>query len=80
MMNQTQIGQNADFLSIALEELDNGNGEMAKEFADDVRVNLLNANREEQAEALQEGIDALPDADVAQEKFGEVYSELMSEL
>lgn len=78
-MNQTQIAQNADFLSIALEEYDSGNYQMVEEFTDDVRVNLLNANREEQAERLREGIEALPDAK-GREKIGSVYEELLSEM
>lgn len=78
-MNDTQIAQNADFLSIALEEYDSGNYQMVEEFADDVRVNILNANREEQAQTLKEGIEALPDEE-AREKIGEVYEELLAEV
>ena len=40
-MDNTKLSQNADFLSIALEQMDAGNDDVAKEFVEDVYENLL---------------------------------------
>lgn len=40
-MDNTELSQNADFLSIALEQIDAGNYEVAREFVEDVYGNLL---------------------------------------
>lgn len=40
-MDETELSQNADFLSIALEEMDRGNGEVARGFVEDVYENLM---------------------------------------
>ena len=40
-MDETELSQNADFLSIALEQIDAGNYEVAREFIEDVYSNLL---------------------------------------
>lgn len=40
-MDQNELKTNADFLSIALEELDAGNAESARGFVEDVYNNLL---------------------------------------
>lgn len=40
-MEESEIRTNVDFLSIALEEMDNGNHEIAQEFVEDVYTNLL---------------------------------------
>jgi len=81
-MNKRTTGQNADFLSIALEECESDNYEMAREFIDDVRVNLLNANRETQSQKLQHALNCLDDGeyDDAQELVGGVYDSLLEEL
>lgn len=42
-MDETELTQNADFLSIALEEMEHGNYEIAAEFVGDVQENLLEA-------------------------------------
>lgn len=81
-MNEQNLMVNADFLSIALEEMDGRSYVSAREFADDVRVNLLNAGREAQSETLQDGIDCIDNGEYekATEYFGEVYDELLEEL
>lgn len=68
-----------DFLSIANEQLESGNYDVAREFIDDVRTSLLNANEEELSQALQHALNELDD-----EKYSEakdttrgVYEELM---
>lgn len=40
-MNATELQHNADFLSIALEEMEAGNYESAEEFVQDVYANML---------------------------------------
>lgn len=40
-MNDNELKTNADFLSIAIEEMNAGNTETAKEFVEDVQQNLL---------------------------------------
>jgi hypothetical protein len=42
-MNDTELVQNADFLGIALEEIEHGNYEVAADFIGDVQENLLEA-------------------------------------
>jgi len=42
-MDETELTQNADFLSIALEEMEHGNYEVAQDFVGDVYENLLEA-------------------------------------
>lgn len=46
-MNDTECVQNADFLSIALEEIEHGNYQTAIEFIGDVQQNLIEAADEE---------------------------------
>lgn len=45
-MDETELNQNADFLSIALEEIEHGNYESAAEFVGDVQESLLEAANE----------------------------------
>jgi len=45
-MDETECVRNADFLSIALEEIEHGNYETAKEFVGDVQENLLEEENE----------------------------------
>jgi hypothetical protein len=40
-MNDTELVQNADFLGIALEEIEHGNYEVAADFVGGVQENLL---------------------------------------
>lgn len=40
-MNETEITQLADFLSIALEEMEHGNYETAQDFVEDVYGDLM---------------------------------------
>lgn len=42
-MDETELNQNADFLSIALEEMERGNHDVAQDFVEDVYSNLLEA-------------------------------------
>lgn len=42
-MNDSECVQNADFLSIALEEIEHGNYESAADFVGDVQQNLIEA-------------------------------------
>ena len=49
-MDETELGQNADFLSIAVEEMDRGNYEVAQGFVEDVYSNLLDAMDEPNTE------------------------------
>lgn len=46
-MDETELNQNADFLSIALEEMERGNYEVAEDFVGDVYSNLLQAANEQ---------------------------------
>lgn len=80
-MNQREISQNADFLSIALEEYRTGNTESAKEFVDDVRTALVRASRDDDAEKLQKAIDRLNEGMVeeSREIVQEVYEGLLEE-
>lgn len=40
-MDETELNQLADFLSIALEEMEHGNYEVAQDFVEDVYADLL---------------------------------------
>lgn len=42
-MNDKELIQNADFLSIALEEIEHGNYDVAADFVGDVQKSLLEA-------------------------------------
>ena len=46
-MNDKELIQNADFLSIALEEIEHGNYDVAADFVGDVQQNLLKVANEE---------------------------------
>ena len=46
-MDETELNQNADFLSIALEEMEHENYEVAADFVGDVYENLLQAADEQ---------------------------------
>lgn len=45
-MDETELNQNADFLSIALEEMERENYEVAADFVGDVQSNLMEAANE----------------------------------
>lgn len=40
-MDRVTLSQNADFLQIALEEMENGNDETAREFVEEVYQNMV---------------------------------------
>ena len=46
-MNDKELIRSADFLSIALEEIEHGNYDVATEFVEDVQKSLLEAVDEE---------------------------------
>lgn len=81
-MNATQLSQNADFLSIALEEISAANYETAKEFTEDVRSNLEGYDKDEWAEPLDRAVEAMgrDEYDDAREEIRSTYGTLLKEL
>lgn len=80
-MNTNEKLRYMDFLSIGLEELESGNHDVAREFIDDVRVGLLNANEEELSQTLQHGLNKLDEGKYSSAKTAArgVHEELMDE-
>jgi len=68
-MREQDIMHNADFLSIALEQIEAKNFSSAKEFIEDVRINMLNNNRERVVSTLDDALEAYED-----EHNGEMYA------
>lgn len=78
-MSQTDLIQNVDFLSIALESLESNSTDVAEEFIIDVQGNLLDLDRREQARRLQEAVES-NDEEETYEIVGDVYEELKDEI
>jgi len=80
-MNDIECGQNADFLSIALEEFEHENYEMVADFVSDVCINLAD-EEEVLAQELQMSIDKLNESEFAESKelIEGVYENLLEEL
>lgn len=78
-MNETETARYMDFLSIASEQLESGGHDVAREFIDDARVGLVNANEEELADQLQDAVDAIDrgEYDEAKARNRDVYTELL---
>lgn len=78
-MNEIQLKQNVDFLSIALESIEAGSHDIAAGFIEDVADSLEDSN---QSESLRGAIDMLESGDV-DAAFGvieEVNAELLSDI
>jgi len=78
-MNDVEKTRYMDFLSIGVEQIESRNYDVGREFIDDVRTGLLNANKEEAAESLQSAIDAVDDTEYEEaiEIVQEVYGGLL---
>jgi hypothetical protein len=74
-MDEITVIQNADFLSIALEQFDSGNHEVAEGFISDVRASLLNDAEGELSQKLDEALVHIEEEryDEAEEIVGDVY-------
>lgn len=81
-MDRVELTQNADFLSIALEEIGANSFDGAQEFVADVRDNLRNHGRDDDADRLQHAIEYLEDGrhEDAREIVGDVQDDLLDDL
>jgi hypothetical protein len=81
-MENITVTQNADFLSIALEELEAGNYETAEGFITEVEQELSSHGEEELSQLLRDSLSLLNDRErgVAIITVEEVYGELIERL
>jgi hypothetical protein len=81
-MKNITVTQNADFLSIALEELEARNYESAKGFIEDVEQSLSSHGEEELSESLCNALSFMDDGERVDALMAveEVYGELINRL
>jgi hypothetical protein len=81
-MDEITVIQNADFLSIAMEQFDGGNYEVAEDFVSDVRASLLNDAEGELSQKLATALEHMEEEryDEAEELVGDVYEVLIDLL
>jgi len=81
-MNDLIRSQNADFLSIALEEFGAENYGIAADFIDDVRERLLDEEEYDASQQLQHSLNKIEagEYDEAAAFVGDVYDELIEGL
>jgi hypothetical protein len=78
-VNDTKLKQQADFLSIAVECIDDGNNDVAIDFIEDVAGNVEDKSR---AATLEEAVEYLEEDDSisARSSVEEVSAELLEEI
>jgi hypothetical protein len=81
-MREQDIMHNADFLSIALEQIESKNFSSSQEFVEDVRINMLNNNREKTVSVLDDALEAFREQHYGQAYalVGDVHDKLIAEL
>jgi len=81
-MKEVDIMHNADFLSIALEQIESQNYDSSQEFVEDVRVNLRNNSRDDMVATLDIALEAYEGQHYgeAYASVGDVYDKLLAEL
>lgn len=81
-MKNITVSQNADFLSIALEELESKNYETAEEFIADVEMSLSSHDEEELSQSLQHALLKIDDEEYFDAKLfvEDVHGELIERL
>jgi hypothetical protein len=81
-MDEITVIQNADFLSIALEQFDGENHEVAEDFVSDVRASLLNDAESELSQKLATALEHMEEEryNETEELVGDVYEVLIDLL
>lgn len=81
-MNETELTQMADFLDIAIEEIERRNDETALDFVEDVRDQFKRDEQDRYAENLDTAVDCIINGEYsdALDAVGDVYKNVLDEL
>lgn len=81
-MNETELTQMADFLNIAIEQIDRRNKEVAADFVEDVRDAFRRSGRDGVADKLDTAVEDIVEEEYrnALDTVEDVYEGLLEEL